>query len=241
MSPSQFQVQFGDTTIEYDLHYAPRKTLAITVEPSLRVRVVAPPEARPEDVAAKVRQRAPWILRQQRELERYLPPPAPRLYISGETHRYLGRQYRLKVIPGEAESVKLTRGWLHISTHRTSDSERVRQLLDGWYLTQAKRVFPERLQAMLPRFRSVGVTEVPPLVIKPLEAQWGSCTDTGTITLNIRLIQALKPHIDYVIVHELCHLVEHNHSPRFYRLLDRTLPEWRERRQALNDTSAALP
>lgn len=235
MSGSAHSIQYGETTIEYDLDYAPRKTLAISVEPSLRVHVVAPTGTPPETVEAKIRQRAPWILRQQRELERYLPTPAPRQYVSGETHRYLGRQYRLKVSEGQPEGVNLTRGWLHVSTTDKSGPARVKQLLDNWYDAQARQVFPERIEALLPRFSAVGITEAPPLIIKPLEARWGSCTDTGTITLNTRLVQASKSHIDYVVIHELCHLVEHNHSSRFYQLLDRMLPSWREKRQLLNE------
>jgi hypothetical protein len=150
----------------------------------------------------------------------------------------LGRQYRLKVAEGLPEGVKLARGWLHVSTLDKRDIARVKQLVDGWYDTQARRVFPERLGAVLPRFQAVGVTELPRLVVKPLEARWGSCNNTGTITLNTRLVQAPKPQIDYVVVHELCHLVEHNHGSRFYRLLDRMLPDWRERRQLLNELAA---
>lgn len=235
MSTETHRLQYGDTTIEYDLGYAPRKTLAISVEPNLRVSVIAPPDTAPEAVAAKVRQRAPWILRQWRELEQYLPAPPPRLYISGETHRYLGRQYRLKVVEGSSESVRLTRGWLSICLADKNDTERVRQLLDGWYNTQAQRVFPERLRAMLPRLQTVGLREEPRLITRPLEARWGSCTGSGTVTLNLRLIQTPKPQIDYVVIHELCHLIEHNHSQRFYHLLDRVLPDWRERRQRLNE------
>lgn len=238
MSRQTHVLQYGDTTIEYDLDYTPRKTLAISVEPNLRVRVVAPTGADPAAIAAKVRRRAPWILRQRRELERYLPAPAPRQYLSGETHRYLGRQYRLKVEEGQPEGVRLTRGRLSIVTAERGDATRVRHLLDEWYMAQARRVFAERLAAMLPRFYDVGVTEAPPLVVKQLEARWGSCATSGTITLNVRLVQMTKPHIDYVVAHELCHLVEHNHSSRFYRLLDRVLPDWRERRRSLNDLAA---
>jgi predicted metal-dependent hydrolase len=177
-------------------------------------------------------------LRQQRELERYLPQTPPRRYVSGETHRYLGRQYRLTVSAGTPESVKLTRGRLHIYTADKDHPERVRQLLDDWYERQARRIFPERLQAVLPRMQPLGVTSEPTVQIKPLQARWGSCTGSGTITLNLRLVQVTKPYIDYVIVHELCHLVEHNHSKRFYALLDRAMPDWRERRRQLNELSA---
>src|SRR5689334_21121499 len=114
MTEHVYEVQYGDTTIQYTLTYAPRKTLAISVKPDLSVTVTAPLEAALTAVEARLRQRAPWILRQQRELEQYLPTTPPRQYVSGETQRYLGRQYRLKVAEAEQEAVKLTRGYLHV-------------------------------------------------------------------------------------------------------------------------------
>ena len=208
--------------------------MAISVQPDLRISVVAPETAVPSTIAAKVRQRAPWILRQQRELELYLPQTPPRRYVSGETHRYLGRQYRLKVREGEPTSVKLTRGFLTAVTPDKTDTAQVQALVESWYRTQAKRVLPERLSAMLPRFARVGIPAEPQLAIRKMTSRWGSCTEAGVITLNLKLVQAPKPYIDYVIVHELCHLVEHNHSQRFYHLLDRMMPDWRVRRERLN-------
>jgi len=234
MNERTYHVQYGDTTIEYILAYAPRKTLAISVEPDLQVKVTAPTDTELTTVESRVRQRAPWILRQQRELEQYLPTTPPRQYISGETHRYLGRQYRLKVAEAEEETVKLTRGYLHVWTPDKTDTAHVWQLLEGWYHTQAQRVFRERLAAMLPRFQHLGIAQ-PALAIKSLRARWGSCTTAGAISLNLKLMQVPKSCIDYVIIHELCHLVEHNHSRRFYALLDRVMPDWRERRRRLNE------
>ena len=237
MSEQTYHVQYGATTIHYTLTYAQRKTLAISVAPDLSVAVSAPEHTSHDDIAARIRKRAPWILRQQRELERYLPQQPPRQYVSGETHRYLGRQYRLKVAEASNETVKLTRGWLYIYTERTSDTAHIKALLDEWYTKQAERVFHERLGAILPRFAHRGVA-APKLIIKTLEARWGSCSSAGVITLNLRLMQVPKQYIDYVIVHELAHLVEHNHSKRFYLLLDRVMPDWPERRMRLNDFAA---
>ena len=230
----QYQLQFGDALISYDVTYAARKTLAIHVHPDLRVTVVAPMNTTETAVSAKVRKRAAWILRQQRELELYLPHIPPRQYVSGETHRYLGRQYRLKVNEWAASSVKLTRGFLTAVLPNKTDTVQVKVLVDGWYRTQAKRVLPERLAVMLPRFARVGLQKEPQLSIRMMKSRWGSCTDAGVITLNLKLMQVPKPYIDYVIVHELCHLVEHNHGRRFYRLLDRMMPDWRTQRERLN-------
>lgn len=233
MTEHQYEVHYGDTTIQYTLAYAPRKTLAITVEPNLSVKVTAPQEAALGAIEARVRQRAPWILRQQQELQQYLPTMPPRQYVSGETHRYLGRQYRLKIIPHHSDGVKLIRGWIQVYS-TTSDIEQIKHQVDTWYYTQAERVFHERLRAMLPRFAPIGVVE-PRLQIKPLKARWGSCSGSGAITLNVRLMHMPKHSIDYVVVHELCHLVEHNHSKQFYLLLDRMLPDWRATRRKLNE------
>ncbi len=229
-----YHLHYGDTIIAYDVAYAPRQTLAITVAPDLRVTVTAPLGTPPADVAARVRRRAPWIVRQRRELERYLPVTPPRLYAGGATHLYLGRQYRLKLTEDPREGVKLARGYVHISTPDRADAARVKAILDVWYHAQATRVFRERLRSLVLLFHHLGVAE-PTLAIKPLQARWGSCSGSGVITLNRALIQAPKPHIDYVIIHELGHLVEHNHGPRFYQLLDRMLPTWRERRRQLNE------
>ncbi len=240
MSDVTQRVQYGDETIEYTLTYSARKTLGISVDPDLRVTVTAPAGSDLAAVEAKVRQRAPWILRQQRELELYLPHTPPRRYVSGETHRYLGRQYRLKVEESghEPERVKLARGALHVWVATPADTQRVRQLVEAWYEKQAQRVFYERLLAMLPRFKLFQLGE-PQLTIRAMKNRWGSCTDAGAITLNLKLVQAPKPCIDYVIVHELCHLVEYNHGRSFYQLLDRMLPDWRARRRQLNEMDVA--
>ncbi len=239
----QAQIQFGEQMIAYSVTYAKRKTLGITVLPDLSVEVRAPNATDPTAIAEVVRRRAPWILRQQRELEKYLPKQPPRRYVSGETHRYLGRQYRLKVHELSAaepaiERVKLSSGFLTVWAVNPYDNEQTEALVQDWYRRQAQRVFGERLEALLPRFQPLSIQR-PTLTIRRMKARWGSCGANGVVTLNLKLIQVGKPLIDYVIVHELCHLVEHNHSKRYYALLDRMLPDWRKRRQQLNEAEVS--
>jgi len=226
-------VQYGDTTIHYNLTYAQRKTLAITVHPDLRITVKAPEGTDLADIEAKVRKRAAWILQQQRDLERYLPHLPPRQYVSGETHRYLGRQYRLKVIEDGAESVKHGRSYIYVHVQDRVDTERIKGLLDDWYRAHAKQVFAERLAACYPKVEHLSIA-YPDLAIRIMKSRWGSSSPSGKIALNIKLIQVPKAYIDYVIFHELCHLKEPNHSQRYYELLDRVLPDWRDRREKLN-------
>jgi predicted metal-dependent hydrolase len=229
-----YQVQYGSKTIQYQISYAPRKTLAINVHPDLHVTVQAPEGTELDQIEQKIKKRAPWILRQQRQFETYLPHLPPRQYVSGETHRYLGRQYRLKITESSVASVKLSRGYFHINLPGKSDPKQVEALLDNWYRHQAQRVFKERLEACLGKLQFLKL-DPPEFEIRPMQARWGSCTPEGKIILNLKLIQVPKLYLDYVITHELCHLKEHNHSQRFYELLDRVMPDWRERRQKLNE------
>jgi predicted metal-dependent hydrolase len=227
-------IQYGHTTIEYTLTYGPRTTLAIDVHPGLRITVQAPEGTHLADIEAKVKKRAPWILRQLRRFETYLPKLPPRQYVSGETHRYLGRQYRLKVMAnGNAENVKLTRGYFYVDVHDKTDTERVKGLLTGWYRHQARRVFQERLDVCFTKLKFLKL-DYPEWTIRQMESRWGSCTPEGKILLNLKLIQVSKVYIDYVVMHELCHLKEPHHGPRFYELLDRVMPDWRTKREKLN-------
>lgn len=228
------RVQFGTSTIEYELIFSDRKTLAIHVHPDGSVVVDAPEGSDLTAIEQKVHKRAPWILRQQREFAGYAAPyPLPRRYVSGESYRYLGRQYRLKVVGDMVERVVLSRGYITVHVHNTNEKRHIQELLDAWYLSHAKRVFAERLKACYPRVEGLGIP-YPALAIRDMKVRWGSCSTKGRITLNRRLIQVPKDLMDYVILHELCHLKQHDHSPAFYALLKQILPDWEERRRKLN-------
>lgn len=229
-----YRVQFGTSTIEYELIFSDRKTLAIHVYPDGSVVVDAPAGSEQDAVEQKVLKRAPWILRQQREFATYASPnPLPRRYVSGESYRYLGRQYRLRVVEDAVERVVLSRGYITVHVKDSSDKKHIQGLLDDWYLSHAKRVFAGRLKVCYPRVEGLGIP-YPDLAIRDMKVRWGSCSTKGRITLNRRLVQVPKDLIDYVILHELCHLKEHNHSTEFYALLERVLPDWKDRRQKLN-------
>ena len=231
----QLGIQYGKTTIRYFLKHTDRKTLAIHVHPNLQVEVEAPLGSELEEIKDKLLKRAGWILKQQRIFERYSLELPPREYVSGESHRYLGRQYRLKVIQSdlEGESLRMDRGRLLLYTSDIGNLEKKKELLEYWYRKQARRVFAERLDHLISRFQCYGIQE-PDLVIRRMKSQWGSFTPGEKITLNLKLIQVPKYLIDYVIVHELSHQVELNHSGEFYNLLSRVMPDWEKRKEKLN-------
>jgi predicted metal-dependent hydrolase len=226
-------IQFGHKQIDYRLRYAARKTLAIDVHPDMSVVVTAPTGSTDEAVVQRVRKRAAWIVQQQRFFETYLPKLPPRRYVSGESHRYLGRQYRLRVQQAAVDGVKMARGQINVGLVDVTKKELVRSLVTAWFRERAAVIFAEVFDAWTEKAERHGI--VPHgFQIRKMANRWGSCTAEGHILLNSELIAAPLMCIEYVVVHELCHLKEHNHSNAFYRLLKAMLPDWERRRERLN-------
>lgn len=228
-------VQFGETLIEYRLQRGERKTLAIHVYPNGSVVVDAPLTANEDAIAAKVKKRASWIFKQQLQFAAYPPELPQRRYVSGESVRYLGRQYRLRVNQASNDQVKLQHGHLNVDVADTSNREKVKSLVQGWLRARADAVFSERYAVCLALVEKLRIEPLKPgFQLRLMPTRWGSCTQSGKIILNPELIAAPKECIDYVITHELCHLKERNHSQAFYKLLASVMKDWEVRKTKLN-------
>lgn len=225
-------VDYGSERICYEIQaVAGRRTMGIEVHPDLRVLVRAPADCKPEVIAERVRRRAAWISRQLADFERYRPRTPPRRFVSGEAHRYLGREFRLAVVGSDGPgTVRLHRGRIEVSLASPARPTQVRDAVRRWYRERAKQRFREVLDAQLCRFAGMGR---PKLAIRTMASRWGSLSAAGTMTLNVRLIEAPLGCIEYVIVHELCHSRHRNHDARFFRTLDQVLPDWRRRKARL--------
>jgi predicted metal-dependent hydrolase len=225
------EVAFANRSIEFRLKRTARRTLAITVKPDTSVVVTAPRGFGMGAVRARVRRRAMWIRHQQEYFSRFLPKLPPRRYVSGETHRYLGRQYRLRVAEGPAESAKLRGKFIEVETARKGDSGQVRRLVEAWYVLHARLRFARSLGECLARFQ--GRVGAPQVRLRRMPKRWGSWTPRGIIYLNPELVLAPTSCIDYVVTHELCHLAHAAHGLAFYALLRRVMPDWEERKDRL--------
>ena len=233
-----YQIQYGEHTIKFRVERRARKTMEIAVEPDASVVVSVPYDALPEAINSKVRKRAAWIHRQQKIFSQYLPRTPDRCFISGETHFYLGRQYRLRVVPHEQEAVNLSNGFLIVQSQKPKQAEVTRNLVEQWYKKQARLKFEERLAACLRSFSDPESFRPKGLIIRHMKQRWGSMSMSSRLILNRRLIEAPVDTIDYVITHELCHIAERSHGPAFYNLLNRILPDWVERKRRLEQRMA---
>ena len=229
-TPRPDKIRYGSKEIEFGVTRRDRKTLAISVHPDKSVWVVAPFDASSEAIREKVLKRADWIIRQQIDFQAMGKPVVERRFIAGETHWYLGKQYRLKFVSGDEKRISLQNRYFLVEG--TRDAGQVKALLDAWYLSHAS----ERFQGYIGEWwTKLGGTSssVPSATIRKLEKRWGSCTAKGQLILNIDLVKYPSPCVQYVIVHELCHLFEHNHGPKFLALLDKHMPDWRKRKTRL--------
>ena len=214
---------WGEHEIKYGITYSDRKTIGIMVMPNKDVYVKAPEGAELVNIRAKVNKRAGWILKQWRHFDSFGETSPPKMYLSGESHSYLGRQYMLKVIDGEENTVKYKGAKIEVIC---SDRGNVSKLMKGWYKERAKVKFMEIAEPIISRFSKYGV-EPSSINIQDMSNRWGSCTSKGKIILNTELIKAPKPCIEYVITHELCHLIHHDHTRVFFELLETEMPDWK--------------
>lgn len=238
MMMGMFEIAYGMETISFVISRRDRKTLEIAVEPDMSVVVAAPREVGIDEIAEKVRKRAAWIRRQQRYFAQFLPRTPERTFVAGETHLYLGRQYRLKVIGDVQEGVKLSRGRILVHTHHPERADVTKRLVEDWYKARAHVKFRERLEINLQRFSNPEAFRPSGLTIKSLAQRWGSMSPAGRLLLNRRLIQAPVDAIDYVISHELCHIEEPHHGAAFFSLMGRVLPDWERRKSRLERSMA---
>ena len=222
-------IQFGSKKIDFRLEYSNRKTLGITVKPDLSVIVKAPVDTSLEKVKEKLRKKAPWIIRQQSFFLYFHPKTPARKFIGGETHLYLGRQYQLKVksekLKVKSEEAKLHGRFLEIYTQ---DKSKVKDIVEEWYLSKAKDKFHLIAKPLFENFKSKHNLSLFTyhLSLRNMPTRWGSCTPKGKIILNPELIKAPKGCIEYVIIHELCHLVHHDHTQKFIDLQTKEMPDW---------------
>ncbi len=228
-----FEQPYGKTLLRYTIHRSERESLRISVHPDRRIEVHAPSWATDDELAKRVHRRASWIKRQLDFFLSFEPRHELKEYVPGESHRYLGRRYRIRWLlgpKGASPACRLRGAYFEVSaTDRTS----IQPAVEQWFADRAQVKLPEIAAPWIKQFEELHNVQPKQLIVRSLSVRWGSCTPSGRITLNLELIRHAHLSIEYVVVHELCHLVEPNHTKAFWILLKRTLPDWEARKRGL--------
>lgn len=211
-------------------------SIAITAE---TVQVIIPSGLSDDRVNELVRKRTPWIREKLKERSNAIAHK-PREYVDGESFSYLGRNYRLKLEHGITKSAKLRNGKLVVNIPQKRADGRfdryIRTTIEDWYKRQAIKQF----QLKSERFGKLIGVQPKSIDLADFKARWGSCSAQGGITYNWRVIAASHSIVDYIVVHELCHLIEHSHSPKYWRLVENVMTDYRERRDWLRRNGETL-
>lgn len=223
--------------IDIDVVYKDIKNLHIGVYPPMgRVRVAAPGRLGDDQVRLAVIQRLPWI-KKQREQLRAAERQSRREMVTGESHYVWGIRHRLKIIerPGRAH-LEVDGGRLLLYVPEGTTAKRRRELLDRWHREQLRAATPY----LIAKWEPILEVSVPRWTIRRMKTKWGSCNrESGHVWLNAELAKKHPDCLEYIVVHEMTHLLERNHGESFVRLMDNYLPDWRSRRDQLNDAPLA--
>lgn len=231
--PELLEITCNAQRTPVELSFDRFRTLRISVRPDGSVRLRAPKGTSRTHILASLHERTPWICRHLERFRALRKEAPPQGYASGEAHAFLGRPYPLLVRQGRPAGVRLVEDVLEITASTAPTPQKVRRLLDAWYLEQAREVFTQTIRRLLPRFDAAGVPRPTKLYVRAMTSRWGTCSRAGTITLNRHLVRAPLSCVEYVVAHELCHLRHHCHDTRFYGLLQTLMPDWKERKQRL--------
>lgn len=236
-APRRETILYRNQPLTYSLVFRARRSIGFAVRPDGSVHVSAPAGISAEWVAQQVLKRADWILRHQEAFAKRPAPVPARRYEAGSTHLYQGRSYVLRWAAGSRPAVEVVGNELVLTAPNALTAAQAEAFLNAWYAHQAKALFAESLGRVWPRFAEFNLTR-PTLSVRSMRTRWGSCTPrSARIRLSPELVRAHPRCLDYVLLHECCHLLVGDHSKAFYDLQARLMPDWERWKQELN----ALP
>lgn len=222
--------------LSVEVVYKDIKNLHISVYPPVgRVRVAAPHRIDEDAIRLAIVQRLPWIKRQREQLKN-ADRQTERRMVSGETHYVWGERLLLDTSRHGRSRVLVAGKTLWLTTPANYDEEQRRAVLDRWYRNELKTAVPP----LLSKWQPIVGAEASKFVVRHMKTKWGTCqTASRSIWLNHELAKKNPRCLEYIVVHELTHLIERTHNERFIELMDLHMPDWRARRDELNDAPLA--
>jgi predicted metal-dependent hydrolase len=233
----QNSIPFGKKEIKFHLSFSIRKTLGIKVTSDKEVFVTSPHNISTEKIFEKVIKRAPWIFKQIDYFDSYTKFIPVKEYKSGESFYYLGKHLRLKVIKSKDEYVRKNGQYIFLYTSYKDNRKAKENLIKNWYQEKSKKILSKITSECISKYNFS--IEDYKLSLRKMKTRWGSF-NKNRINLNSSLIIAPRKCIEYVIVHELCHFYTQNHSKKFYKLLNNKIPDWKKRKERLEQFAVYL-
>jgi len=212
---------------DYQVVYSDRKTLSIIVERDRSLLVRAPKNMSVEEIQQWVDEKKLWIYEKIRHPQKYPPEPVKKEFATGETILYLGRNYRLELTNENSDGIHFD-SCFYVSRRQKNHTG---ELFRAWYMERAR-------EKLLPRIRHFAETmgvKYDRLLISDLKYRWASCTPKNNLNFNWRIIKAPMSVVDYLIVHELAHLLEPNHSPKFWNIIAVQVPDYEKPKKWLKE------
>lgn len=232
MIKDQKKYKSGD--IEFKVTYSKRRTLGISVLPDSSVVVRVPYLTSYKTISRIVHEKSGWIIKHRDIYRNKEHNKSSTLYIDGELHLFRGKKSVLRIEKSNKSYIRFTDSVIEIGMGKTDDTGEIKRLLYKGYRREAMNVFPEIFSNVLIKYEAQNFKPAG-LIIRTMKRRWGSCSGKGIITLSTELIKLSDVYIEYVILHELCHLRHHNHSSRYYNLLSELYPGWKIIRKELRD------
>jgi predicted metal-dependent hydrolase len=225
--------EYGTTTITFDLIYKKRKTLEIGIEPPDKIYVVAPIDTPEDIVLEKVKSRANWIIKKLFSFRDMEYRHINREFVNGESFMYLGRNYSLQIIKNEevkSPEIKIYRGKFYATTP-TTDEEIIKKAMEKWYREKTLIKVETKVKYYEPLLNK----KPNGIRAKEQKKRWASCTSKNELYFNWRCIMAPSPILDYIVLHEMCHMFYKNHSREFWNLVGTVMPDYPSRKEWLKN------
>jgi len=219
-------------SLNYKIIFSNRRSISIILHPVKGITVRAPYRTSLKTIEKFVFQKAGWI---QKTLDKYKSAKnlnEDKRFANGEKIILMGREYELKVTPYVQDHISLNDNIIEIGISNENDPHLIRSKLNRWYMNKAREIIPGRIIEIINKYDEYAF--VPTAIrIRKMKSRWGSCNSKGRVTINSELVKVNAALIDYVIIHELCHLKFHNHGSEFYRMLQSLVPDYKALRKEL--------
>lgn len=234
-----YSVKFGTKDIGFKVEFRKRKTMSISIEPPKDITVLAPIGMNEDDIKEYVKAKGAWIVQKLFEFRNIEAKKVNREFVNGESFMYLGRNYSLQIHVDETlqnnSSVKLFRGKFHVYVKEKND-ELIKDSMEAWYREKTE----EQVKKIIKYYQKFFNKKPTAIRIKEQKKRWASCTYNDELLFNWRCVMAKSTALDYIIVHEMCHMYYKNHSQEFWNLVASIMNDYEVRKEWLRDYGIRL-